>query len=106
MNSKRKTTYTTGTCPDSRVVLCDDPEYVGPRTVCTAVSEYWALEIARLLTERDDLPEPEDLEPKSERDYCALCDGSGEGVADGTRCSHCHGTGHEPKDKQPDPEPF
>ena len=154
MRTKRKTTYTTGTGPDSRVVLCDDPEYVGPRTVCTAVSEVWAREIARLLTERDDLPEPEDLEPKyrmikpnellclgdqflnnkgdwieipedweggvvclnyapfrrpleyPECDYCFFCDGSGEGVVDGTRCSHCHGTGHEPKGKQPDPEPF
>ncbi len=26
---------------------------------------------------------------------CATCNGSGEGMHDGSRCSSCHGSGHE-----------
>ena len=33
--------------------------------------------------------DPEDDEPE----ICQYCNGSGEGMYDGTRCSHCHGNG-------------
>lgn len=31
--------------------------------------------------------------PLNERDLCPVCDGSGEGVADGSKCERCGGSG-------------
>jgi hypothetical protein len=36
---------------------------------------------------------------------CHQCAGSGEGMADGTHCGHCKGSGHEPVTKEYDPDP-
>lgn len=48
--------------------------------------------------ERDESGEPDDLdadeiEPEDHMAYCSACNGSGEGRADGTRCSTCKGRG-------------
>ena len=37
-----------------------------------------------------------------EFDYCHVCNGSGEGMYDGSSCYHCGGTGDEPVDKEND----
>lgn len=35
------------------------------------------------------------IEDDDEPGYCPYCAGSGEGMYDGTRCGHCHGSGVE-----------
>ncbi len=60
-----KITYTTGTGEDSCLVLEDDPSRTGPRTVVKACSAEFAELIARLLTEHEDVPQPEHLESTS-----------------------------------------
>jgi len=37
-----------------------------------------------------------------ELDYCHVCNGSGEGMYDGSSCYHCGGSGDEPVDKEND----
>ena len=50
-------------------------------------------------------PMIEDNEDYSEDDFedyddtCTWCGGCGEGSYDGAACSHCHGTGIEPREK-------
>jgi len=57
--------------------------------------------------------DPQDLSEDYERsedytdeidefDYCHVCNGSGEGMYDGSSCYHCGGTGDEPVDKEND----
>lgn len=40
-------------------------------------------------------PEEEEIED-DEDDICPACNGSGEGMYDGSTCYKCHGTGSEP----------
>jgi hypothetical protein len=46
--------------------------------------------------------------PDDDDRSCSLCSGTGEGVADGVRCTRCHGSGEN--DRDPDdydgPDPF
>lgn len=34
-----------------------------------------------------------DCDPDEERDICPMCNGSGEGLFDGSTCGHCKGKG-------------
>lgn len=49
------------------------------------------LDDARWDSEELDAPEPDDTD--TEPGICSACDGSGEGMFDGTRCSSCGGRG-------------
>lgn len=40
-------------------------------------------------------PRPEDFDTEVEEGCCSVCNGSGEGMYDGTRCHSCRGTGTE-----------
>jgi hypothetical protein len=45
--------------------------------------------------------EPEQEETVSNESYiCPNCNGSGEGMYEGTRCWHCKGTGEEPREEE------
>ena len=47
--------------------------------------------------------EPHDEEPpEPEPELCRACDGSGEGMHDGTRCQTCRGSGVEPTQEEID----
>jgi hypothetical protein len=47
----------------------------------------------------DEEPEDEEVAGEDEEDrICGACNGSGEGMFDGTRCSSCRGTGEEPRE--------
>ena len=39
---------------------------------------------------------------EEEQSYCAACNGSGEGMYDGSSCRICGGSGVEPYEKDPD----
>lgn len=51
----------------------------------------------------NDYEEPEEkLEEDDEDEICHRCSGSGEGMWDGSCCSHCRGCGVEPVEKGDD----
>ena len=46
--------------------------------------------------EREEPDEPEEREDGDEEEYiCGWCNGSGEGLYDGSSCHHCKGSGVE-----------
>lgn len=49
--------------------------------------------------EPEEVEEPED---DDEDDLCSACNGSGEGMYDGSTCSTCHGYGHERPERDED----
>ena len=49
-------------------------------------------------------PEPEeDPEDDDDEPICGACNGSGEGMYDGSTCYKCHGYGHERPEKDDEP---
>ena len=50
-----------------------------------------------------DEPEQEDDDDDDDEHICSGCNGSGEGMYDGSRCYKCHGTGEEPCEKDDAP---
>lgn len=47
----------------------------------------------------NDYEEPEEELEEDEDEICHRCSGSGEGMWDGSCCSHCRGRGVEPVEK-------
>ena len=45
------------------------------------------------VAKQPDDDEPEEIDPADRWTYCGSCNGSGEGIADGTRCRTCKGRG-------------
>ena len=52
-----------------------------------------------IINETNTLPEDDH---NDEPDCCVSCNGSGEGMFDGTRCGSCKGTGHESIESEDD----
>lgn len=49
------------------------------------------------------LEEDIDTEDDDDEHICPACNGSGEGMYDGSSCYKCHGTGEEPGEKEYEP---